>query len=142
LFETVGNVSARHSNTAVEEYSFTDTEPLKFGKYHYRLKLVSSDGSFTYSEVSTVEFPIFTWRVYPNPSTGKFYMTYQVAATERLEASLYDARGRLLRKYQKQGSGAMQRLEINLSSPSFATGIYMLQTVVNGRKEFFKLHKL
>jgi hypothetical protein len=35
----------------------------------------------------------------------------------------------------------MQRLEVDLSHSSFASGIYMLQTVAGGRKEFFKLRK-
>ena len=141
-FTRIGEVPARQSNASVEQYSFMDVEPLKLGKRHYRLKMIAADGSFTYSEVRTVEFPVITWRVYPNPSSGKFYMTYQVAASEQMEARIYDAKGRLVKQYRKPGSGSMQRLEVDLSPSSFASGVYMLQTVVNGRKEFFKLHKL
>lgn len=141
-FVKVGEVAARHSPAPQEQYSFMDTEPVKTGNRHYRLKLVAADGSFTHSEVRTVEFPSATWVVYPNPSSGRFYLLYQVGATEHMEARVYDTRGRLVKQYRRQGSGALQRLEVDLSPASFATGIYMLQTVVNGRKEFYKLHKL
>lgn len=141
-FVKVGEVAARHSTAPQEQYSFIDSEPVKTGKRHYRLKLVAADGSFTHSEVRTVEFPSATWVVYPNPSSGTFYLLYQAGTNEHMEARVYDARGRLVKQYSRQGSGALQRLEVDLSPASFATGIYMLQTVVNGRKEFYKLHKL
>ena len=142
LFVKVGEVAARHSPAPQEVYSFTDTEPVKTGKRHYRLKLVAADGSFTYSDVRMVEFPSTPWVVYPNPSSGKFYMLYQAGATDHLEARVYDARGRLIRQYRRQGSGSLQRLEVDLSPSTFATGVYLLQTTVNGRKQSFKLHKL
>ncbi|HEY1113846.1 MAG TPA: T9SS type A sorting domain-containing protein, partial [Chitinophagaceae bacterium] len=141
-FVKIGEVVARRSNAPREQYTFIDTEPVKTGKRHYRLKLLSADGSFTYSDTRMVEFPASTWTVYPNPSPGKFYMLYQAAPSEHLEANVYDTRGRLVKQYRRQGSGAVQRLEVDLSPATFAPGIYMLQTVVNGRKEFFKLHKL
>jgi subtilisin family serine protease len=141
-FFKIGEVPAKRGNAAVEQYSFVDTEPIKMGRRHYRLKLVANDGSFTYSEVRVIEFPVVTWRIYPNPSAGMFNMNYLIGPSEQMEANVYDARGRLVKQYRKKGSGIMQRLVVDLSPSSFAPGVYMLQTVVSGRKEFYKLHKL
>jgi hypothetical protein len=142
-FVKISEVGARGSTSVTEQYSFTDAEPLKFGKRHYRLKIIDRDGSFTYSEIRHVEFPdAVTWRIYPNPSRGVFNMLFQANTAETLEGSVYDAKGRLIKQFRKPGSGQLQQLEVDLSAPFYAPGIYMLQTVLNGKKEFFKLHKL
>lgn len=57
-FTYLGTVQAKGSYT---NYSYTDESGLQKqlsaqGVYQYRLKIYSSDGSFTYSQIATVEF--------------------------------------------------------------------------------------
>lgn len=141
-FEKIGQVESRGDNSSVQLYSFTDGEGDKWGTRYYRLKVVNADGTFQYSLIRPVVFadPV-TWKIYPNPSAGVFNLVFHVNNGEQLEASLYDAQGRLLEQYRKQGTGYPQKLTIDLSGRPYASGIYMLHTVINGRKEFFKLYK-
>jgi hypothetical protein len=142
-FVKIGEVAASGNTTSVENYSFMDREPDKFGIRKYRLKLVNADGYFTYSSEVTVEFPgAVTWQVYPNPSPGLFNLFVQLSTTDQLTAHVYDAKGILVKRYHVRGTGTLQKIVIDLSPPTFTSGVYMLHTVVNGKREFFKLHKL
>lgn len=140
-FTRIGQVQAAGNTTALTHYSYTDEEPGKTATRFYRLKIVDSDGSFAYSPVRSVVFNSTTrLQVYPNPSTGVFNLAYQLNTHERLDAVLYDVKGRVIKTYSQPGSAHL--LTIDLSPSTFAPGVYLLQTEVNGKREFFKLHKL
>jgi hypothetical protein len=142
-FIKIGEVSASGNQTTVQHYSYTDKEPGKSAVRYYRLRMIDQDGKFTYSPVRSVVYSSAVMaQLYPNPSTGVFNLVYQLNITNHLEAVVYDQNGRVVRRYHKQGTGDVQRLEIDLSPPTFASGIYMLQAIVNGRLEYFKLYKL
>lgn len=142
-FIKIGAVKAAGNSTATESYAYYDMELGKHAERFYRLKMIDEDESFVYSPVRSVVFSETTrWQIYPNPSDGRFSLVYQLNASEHLEAAVYDVNGRIVREYRRQGSGSLQRLEVDLSASTFASGMYLLQTVANGRKEFYKLHKL
>jgi hypothetical protein len=142
-FIKIGEVPASGNQTTVQHYSYTDKEPGKSAVRYYRLRMIDQDGKFTYSPVRSVVYSSAVMaQLYPNPSTGVFNLVYQLNITDNLEAVVYDQNGRVVRRYHKQGTGDVQRLEIDLSPPTFASGIYMLQAIVNGRMEYFKLYKL
>jgi hypothetical protein len=142
-FVKIGEVKSEGTTTSVRNYSFTDAEADKFGPRYYRLRIVNADGSFLYSPIRTVIFDdAVLWQVYPNPSNGKFYLIYQLANAGRLQASVFDTKGRLVKEFHATANGFPQKLEIDLSQNNFANGMYLLQIIAGGKVQAFKLHKL
>jgi hypothetical protein len=142
-FVKIGEVKSEGNTTSVRNYSFTDAEPDKYGLRYYRLKIVNADGSFMYSPIRTVAFDdAVLWQVFPNPSKGNFYLIYQLANAERLQANVFDTKGRLVKEFHATANGFSQKLEIDLSGNNFAAGMYLLQIKAGDKVQAFKLHKL
>ena len=136
-FIKIGEVSP----TGATSYAFVDNESPKLGLRKYRLKILDvNDGSPLYSDIRSLTFlnPAL-WQIAPNPSTGKFSLVYMSVLNTPLKAQLYDVKGTLIKTYNEKGTGAIQRLVIDLSSHS--KGVYILQTEWNGEKRLFKLTK-
>lgn len=139
-FVKIGEVASQGNSSASHSYSFTDNEPDKFGPRYYRLKVVNLDGSFVYSPVRAVIFgDAVRWHIYPNPSHGFFSLVYQVNANESFHARVLDAKGSLVREYHTTGNGFLQKLVVDLTLN--ASGVYLLETEVDGKKQSFKLFK-
>jgi hypothetical protein len=82
---------------------------------------------------------VTTWKVMPNPSTGKFYFIYQSDNNEILNAQITDAIGKQLKTYTLKGNGFLQKLNIDLTT--HAAGIYFLRIQLNGKEQTYKLYK-
>jgi hypothetical protein len=129
-------------STSSVAYHFTDTDPDKFDTVYYRLKIVYQDGRTHYSAVRAVVFEeAVTWKLYPNPSPGRFYLDYPGSATEWMFVSLFDAKGSLVQSFYKQGGGFMQKLVIDISNTSYPDGVYLLRINQGNTVKTFKLHK-
>ena len=141
-FTKIGEVKSHGNNTSLQSYTFTDTEPGKSGARYYRLKIVNADGSIHYSVVRSVVFadPV-TWQVYPNPSSGRFSLVYQLNTSEKLQARVFDGNGRLLQQHAETGSGFLQKITIDLRNATYANGIYLLHVEAAGKHQSFKLYK-
>lgn len=141
-FIKIGEVAGRGNSTTTQSYSFTDAEADKFGARFYRLKVINADASFRYSTIRSVVFTdAVTWQVYPNPSSGIFNLVYQVNTTEKVQVKVFDARGRLVKEAQKGGNGYLQKFVIDLTSPVFANGVYLLQAQVGEKIQTYKVYK-
>jgi hypothetical protein len=139
-FLKVGEVAARNNNSSSNNYTFNDVTTDKIGTLYYRLKIIEQNGTYHYSPVRFVVFAQpDNWLVYPNPSNAVFNLVYQLNIGEKLEASIYDAKGVLIKQVRQNGTGYQQKLIIDLNH--IASGTYMLQTEANGEKRFFKLNK-
>ncbi len=141
-FTKLATVPAAGNSSGIRSYSFTDNQTEKIGPQYYRLKIIDTDGSFTYSPVRSVVFDeAVLGQVYPNPSKGNFYLLYQLNKDEVLQASVYDAGGRLVKEIRAVANGFVQKLNIDLSSGDFASGLYLLKTRAAGKEQTYKLHK-
>ena len=137
-FTKIGQVPARNIQVGNQYYNFIDHEPAKNGTRYYRLKMIDQDGSFKYSPIRPVVFSEdLLWSVYPNPSTGLFYLNFQLAEGEMLTIKVYDASGRTIQQQMVNGTGFLQKIPIDLK----ANGLYMLEAVGGNKKQFFKLLK-
>ncbi|RYF82524.1 MAG: T9SS type A sorting domain-containing protein [Chitinophagaceae bacterium] len=81
------------------------------------------------------------WQVYPNPSPGKFNLIYQLNSGEKLIASLYDAKGSLVKEYRISANGFLQKLNIDVSANNYASGMYLLKVNAAGNQQSFKMYK-
>jgi hypothetical protein len=141
-FVKLGDVASLGNSNTSRDYHFTDAERDKANIRYYRLKIVKADGSFTYSEIRAVVFTdAVLLQVYPNPSTGKFNLVYQMAANESLSARLYDAKGSLVKEYRSQATGFLQKLNIDIGANNYASGVYLLQVQAGTQQQSFRLYK-
>jgi hypothetical protein len=137
-YSRIGSVPARNIQSGDQYYQFIDQEPGKSGTRYYRLKMIDLDGSFKYSAIRPVVFSDESpWLVYPNPSTGLFYINYQLAEGEMLTLKVYDASGRTVQQHTVNGTGFVQKFPIELKT----NGLYMLEANGGNKKQFFKLLK-
>ncbi len=118
-FSSFATVAARGNGNGV--YSYTDNAQLS-GKVYYRLKMVDSDGRFTYSNIIVLSNQNNTTvTVYPNPVTDK--ATLQVGDNKLINtfAKLTDMSGRLVSTILIKNN-----FEI-IEMGKLPSGIYMLQ---------------
>lgn len=142
-FVKVGEITGNGTNTGEVNYKLTDTESSKTGIRYYRLKITAPNGSVQYSAVKAVVFgdAVVVWQVYPNPSYGLFNLVYQCSTGETVRATLYDAKGRLVKEHRSTASGFLQKLGVDVSANNYASGIYLLRVMAEGRERTFPLYK-
>jgi hypothetical protein len=141
-FIKAGTVYSNGNSTGQKVYQFTDIENNKSGVRYYRLKIIDNDGSFTYSAIRPVVFgDEVSWQVYPNPSSGIFNLSYQLSDAETMTVKVYNVNGKIVKQYHTPGNGFVQKLNIDLSNPGFATGLYMIEANAGEKKQTFKLIK-
>lgn len=72
---TLGTVKAHGKSDALQQYSFTDANPVN-GSGYYRLRMVDMDGSFALSKIKLVHSErATTMNTYPNPASGVLNVT-------------------------------------------------------------------
>ncbi len=75
----IAKIEAAHNSTVVNKYSFID-EAQKEGNYFYRLKQTDYDGMYRYGQTIFIKNcsrnTIENLKVYPNPSSGNFGLSY------------------------------------------------------------------
>jgi len=117
----IGSVTANNSN-GTSRYNFTDTHPFA-GINYYRLRMVSSNSTFTYSPVRKVNFATVANDivVYPNPVTNS---TFTITAPVNCNtAQLFDASGKLVQQFVLRGNTNVLTLK------GIAKGMYQLKTI-------------
>ena len=130
LFIKLGEVQSQGNTSSDRNYEFTDTEINKSGNRYYRLKIINLDGKFDYTQVKPLTFISGEkWKLYPNPSNGIFNFIFQLNNGETIKANILDATGKQVHKINVTGIGALQKVVIDLSSPKFPSGVYLLNTM-------------
>ena len=82
-------------------YSYTDqVVAVSRGYLYYRLRIVDNDGSFDLSPVRSVNYQGSedAFFVYPNPSSGRFFVSLPPNMDEPFDLVLYDLNGKILIK--------------------------------------------
>lgn len=120
-YTPIDTLAAENGGSVTETYDAIDKTPAK-GINYYRLKVISVDGSVTYSEVVAVRLtdskaPL----LFPNPVKGTLHV---FQGTEPIKLmNLYDIMGRHVGSYNNSGSYN----NINLPVSSYANGIYIIE---------------
>jgi hypothetical protein len=141
-FTKIGEVAGSGNSITEQHYSFTDAANNKRGVRYYRLKTVDLDGRFSYSAVRPVVFnDEVKWHVYPNPSNGIFNLVYQSSEGENIDIKVYDMNGKTVRQATIPASGFVQKYPVDLQSPQFAAGLYLLEVRAAEKKEVYRLIK-
>lgn len=141
-FVQIGQVPSQGSSSTPQSYAFTDVEPNKTGVRFYRLKVVNTDGSFSYSPVRPVVFTDeIQWQVFPNPSDGLYSLLFQADAGSPVHLRVFDAAGRLVHQVSIPATGFVQRQSIDLRSGVFSKGLYLVKAGTEASSHSFKLLK-
>jgi hypothetical protein len=139
-FTKAGHVLPQ-SGTGEKNYSFTHVQAASIAnKVFYRLKMVSTSGAITYSDIVPVRFGIkeqLITDVYPNPAKEKLNIVTTGNAANPISLVITDMSGRTMLTKQITMSGVS-----NINISSFATGLYLLYaTLPDGSKQQFKIIK-
>lgn len=107
-------------------YDYTD-EKAPSGLSYYRLKNVDKDGAFSYSEIITVNnnSPVIVLAKYPNPVTDVLTLVVQGAVFGKLNISIHDFGGRLVKKQTVTKPDFLWKGTINTAN--LQKGVYTIQ---------------
>ncbi len=141
-FVKIGDVNSFGNSVQEQQYNFTDIENGKSGVRYYRLKTIDNDGSFKYSAIRSVLFDDeIKWQINPNPSAGKFNLTYQANDGLDITVKILDVNGKSVKLYRSVATGFVQKINIDLDEPKFANGLYLLEVAAGEKRQSFKLVK-
>jgi photosystem II stability/assembly factor-like uncharacterized protein len=107
---------------------------------YYRMRLVESNGAFTYSNVVPVRMPSKNELVVSgNPFATELQLQVNAARESIAVIKLFDAEGKLVRRTQFNLHSGNNKLKLqNLSS--LPTGTYILEAVIGRKRITRKLH--
>ena len=94
------------------------------------------------SGINSLKSTEFATNLYPNPTGGMCYLSYEVANTSKVSAAIFDLTGRQvasLLNNQIQGSGK-QVISFDVTSLQLPQGLYMIQLNINGIVKTVKLN--
>lgn len=98
IFQTIGMLEY---DPYFRVFEYVDRN-LDFDKYYYRLKTVDFDGSFSLTNIETIEFkPSISYSLSPTVSDGNFELSLSEFNTWNIE--VYSVTGRLIEKSQFTG---------------------------------------
>lgn len=125
-FTSVGRVNVTPENNSPKDYSFTDYQAPS-GNLFYRLKMISKDGDFAYSNVILVKLNCGgkgNIIIYPTQSNGLFNVEL-VSGYENAKIRVINSIG------QEVASDVSKSLIRKINLHGLASGIYMVQVILN-----------
>ena len=123
VFEQIGRVPARGTNS---EYAFTDRHS-PVGKLYYRLKEIEIDGSYSYSEVRTVNIKTgMSLKLMPNPVGALMEVEIGVVGKGDYLLELMDMRGRVL-QIREGNLSSQSKKTFQLSTKNLSAGVYVIR---------------
>jgi hypothetical protein len=133
-YTAIGSVSTHNSRRGAT-YTFNDFLPLN-GNNYYRLKLVSRNGAFEYSDVRLINFEATgNIIVYPNPVGNKLTINFPDNWMDKhVVATVINQLGQVV--FSRQISRALQNETLELSTLS--DGVYTLKLQCSGNVTVFK----
>lgn len=121
-FSSIGSLPA--TNSAQQQYQFYDRRPLAARNF-YRLKMINTDGTFSYSKIAVVDFnPTTTLTIFPNPASGSVNIQLTLPAGPAL-LQIVDAAGHLVRSQSVNSGGSTLSTSIDLSG--LPAGMYFVK---------------
>ena len=137
-FEKIGTVNAR--NLSAASYNFSDPAAVN-GKIFYRLKMLSADQKFKYSQVIIVSNSLdYEISKVENPFKNSINTSIILPSVGQLVMQLFDARGVLVKKINIAGKKGLNQINLDQLS-SLQNGFYMMQAIFNNEVRKIKLIK-
>ena len=148
IWQTHDSIASRYKQEYIEVTidisSFSDqaVHTLKFFAHqeminaHYTIFLVDDVSMQLISGLNNQQVALEPVHVFPNPSNGKFTVSFSsIASGDAMEYRIYDQSGKLLIK--KNFQPLEQKLEVDLNQ--YTAGLYHLQIIHKNRVHYAKL---
>lgn len=123
-FDLLGTVKAKGNTYDLENYQLVDEFPF-IGRNYYRLRIIDIDGTYTYSEIRSIDFKEENGRftIFPNPVMDYVNITNKgIANFKNIEAQIFNNQGNHLSTTYLEESN---RIDMNGLSP----GSYVVHIV-------------
>lgn len=116
-FIALDNVNAANQGAAVNVYQYSDRSPLS-GANYYRLKMVDTDGKFTYSPVIKVNVSGagVSASCYPNPAKEFVNLNIADARAGSYAYTVYTMQGGIIKSSSVNLQNGSQQVRIDLSA--------------------------
>ena len=133
VYEPIGTVFAKGGSNQKSKYALQDKEAgtLGYDKLYYRLRITDKDGSYTYSNIVTLN--IYTGlsarvTVFPNPTDKESVVLVSSPKEQKINWQLVDLTGRVVMGKEVVIKKGDNRIVLDMSK--LQSGVYYLQ--VNG----------
>jgi hypothetical protein len=122
-FDSIGIISTKSLGTNL--FVFTDANISGSTVWYYRLRFTFADGSFTFSEVITVNLTERDKKIStaPNPFEDRLSIRLDFLYASTVEAWFYDLSGRLVSQQKAESNG---RKTLELDTKFLLAGMYIL----------------
>lgn len=132
----IGFSNAKGNGLASEiTYLYNDLQPLT-GKSFYRLKLISNDNKFKYSDVRVIsnQKGVQQITLLPNPSTDKAWLVINTLTKAEAMISVTDMSGRILDKQKSTVQKGINKIDLSVAD-RLMSGTYIIRIEIEN--EFF-----
>jgi photosystem II stability/assembly factor-like uncharacterized protein len=141
IWVKVAFVRGNGTTTTKNIYTYFDNN-LSQGKYHYRLKQIDFDGSFTYSNIVEANLiPVENFNLeqnYPNPFNPETNILFSLPIASNVSIKLYDLNGREVKTLINREMEAGVHF-VKLNAEGLASGIYLYRIIAGSYSATKKL---
>jgi hypothetical protein len=139
-FTKIGFVPGSGNSTSIQNYSFDDPAIPEASNY-YRLKLISTDSSFQYSQIILITSATDGFfKVLNNPFTTQLSISLTNPAVGAIDVRLFDIIGNEIYRVTNASSGS-SIINLDLSQKNLSSGMYILEVDTNNEKHVAKVIK-
>lgn len=140
-FAVLSETVALNNGNSLTNYSYTDVLP-GIGSRYYRLKSLTQDGSFEYSNtvvLSRGDDNLGGVAIYPNPTKGTFFVEFDADAEAELTYEIQDIVGQTIKEGTLRTVLGLNKIELDLEDIPTAT--YVVALTMNDQRIQRKLIK-
>jgi hypothetical protein len=127
-FSLIGGVAAA-IGAGVHKYALNDEHPLP-GINYYRVKQISKDAEFKYSNILPLTFNTYTFNIYPNPARNQLFVRYgdDLGIGKTITVQLINAAGQTVYQHNIVVQGVANTVVLDIPA-SVSSGMYIVQAV-------------
>jgi hypothetical protein len=146
LFNRVGSVEAIGNTTQLQRYQYQDLHPMQEQSHpvaYYRLKIIETDGAFSYSPVVKVVWASADLHeaviVYPNPCDHEMNLIIRSVEESTAHVSVSDLTGRIVIRQEIGITRGENRLM--LETDTLTEGVYFIAVKINNQNKVIRIMK-
>ncbi|MEP7280068.1 MAG: hypothetical protein ABI813_15580 [Bacteroidota bacterium] len=127
VFSPVATMAAAGGYSSINHYQFTDSLPLGPVAY-YRVKMINTDGSASYSDIKSVAFDALTISsisVFPNPATEYVIVKMNTTRPGKFRYTVLSVSGQPLTTKELELGNGIQQIKIDLTKTVYQGALFI-----------------